>query len=138
VENREYIMKTQEIIENLGKIFIKDVRDYTIRQIIQIVEGEARAPSSRKLHDYIKHLNEDDKKSIKRIAIDSIDTAISNFFWFIEQNEEIIDLVVMSEEDGKSYKLRDISDGMCGDYASFIDDYSAYKLSDEEEFTDKK
>lgn len=120
-------MDTEEKLDNFGSLLIKSVRDYTIHQMFALLEGRAKAPALIKLSEELKNVTAEEAKSMKKLIITSIDNAISNFLWMIEQNEEI-DLLYYDKRGSSKNRdsLREMSDGLCGDYAGFIEDKSQY------------
>lgn len=116
----------KEMLWEFGKVFMKTARDLSITQEFKVVEGEAKAPSSIKLHERIGVLKPQQSEAIKDVIVDAVDHALNNFLWVIEQHEEF-DLVCY--KDGRAISLRDLSDGLCGDYWNFVDMFSKFKPS---------
>lgn len=114
----------REMLWLFGKTLIETARDLSIRQEFQVLDGEAKAPLSKLIHEKIGVLSEKQVDSIKDLIIDAIDTGLNNFLWIIEQSEDF-DLVCY--KNGETLSLRDLSDGLCGDYDSFVSMFSKYK-----------
>ncbi len=116
----------QNIFEKFGQLLIEKVRDYTIYQMLELVNGKAKAPVLKKLYAHIEHLKEDEKENIKKIILVVIDNSISNFLWMLEQHEEFIDLIALDKNKSKICSIHDLSDGLCGEYWNFIEEHSQY------------
>lgn len=119
-------MNNNDILEVFGKLLIEKVRDYTIFQMKELILGEAKAPALKALYDNIKHLSDRDKKNLDKIMITVIDNSISNFLWMLEQEMNLFDLTFLNKPLSVRQSLHDVSDGLCGDYWDFIDNYSEY------------
>lgn len=117
-----------EILETFGKILMH-ARDYTIKEENEIIEGNAKGNLNFELQKKLESLSNDQKEGVRALVIDSIDGAINNFLWMIEQNSDEFDLIAY--KDKKVISLQEISDGLCGDYWNFVDHYSHYQRLEE-------
>jgi len=116
-----------EALEDFGKKFVQKSRDFTIQEELKIIEGSAKSPTSIKLHEKLNGFSPEQIETVKDIIIDTVDGALNNFLWLLEQEDQI-DLV--SFQDGKSVSLKEISDGLSVDYWNFVDKFSKYKRID--------
>lgn len=120
--------KKQEIFDCFGKRLIETARDLTITEEFRVIEGTAAAPSSRELSQRLQSLDSEHLDAIKELIIDTVDGALNNFLWVIEQ-ENISLIAVNQDSPGNNLDLKDFSDGLCGDYWNFVDKFSSYKRS---------
>jgi hypothetical protein len=120
-------MQTQKFLDWFGERLIKASRDLTIAQELKILDGSAKAPESKKLHEKLKDFSPEQIATIRKIIIDSVDGALNNFLWMIEQEDEI-DLVFY--QDNKACSLKEASDGLSVDYWNFVDAFSVYERID--------
>ncbi|MDR3179911.1 MAG: hypothetical protein LBT70_03355 [Holosporaceae bacterium] len=119
-----------DIIYNFGKNVIIAARDMTIKEKFEIVNGSSNAPLYIKLHEELASFNSEQKKIIQKLMITSIDGAINNFLWMMEQNNDKYAFVAKCKN-GEQFDIEQESDGLCMGQWVFIDEYSKYNTVDE-------
>lgn len=123
--------RKQELFDYFGKRIIETARDLTIHEELKIVEGTALAPLSKRLSKQLHGIDPKYLEAIKELIIDTVDGALNNFLWVIEQED--FSLVTINQDDpNNNFDLKGFSDGLCGDYWNFVDDFSTYKRLDSE------
>lgn len=127
-ERERYKMKKEdnlEIIYNFGRDVIVKARDMTIQEDFEIINGTSKAPSDIALHNELKTLSDIQKNTIKKLIINSIDGAINNFLWMMEENNDKYAFIAKCD-DGSQFDIEQESDGLCMGQYEFIDQYSKY------------
>lgn len=114
-----------DIIYGFGKDVIIKARDMTINSDFGIIEGTSKAPSYVELHKELANFNNEQKNTVKRLIINSIDGAINNFLWMMEQNNDKYAFTAKCK-DGTQFDIEQESDGLCMEQYAFIDEYSKY------------
>lgn len=113
-----------------GENLIKSARDKTIEESIKTINGQIKDKMSLSISEKLKEISQEEKEVLEDLIIDSIDGALNNFLWMIEQHEEF-DLIAY--ENNKNISLRETSDGLSVDYWNFVDEFSQYKRLDSEQ-----
>ncbi|ARN84930.1 hypothetical protein [Candidatus Nucleicultrix amoebiphila] len=111
-----------------GQILMKHVRDLTIREEYNIIAGITKAPVNIELYKKLKLIPDDQKETLKNLVVDAVDGALNNFLWLIEQSDDF-DLVAYKNKE--TFSLKGISDGLCGDYWNFVEEFSEYTTAAE-------
>ncbi len=83
-----------------------------------------KGPISLDIARRLETLSSEEKEAVEDFVIDTVDGALNDFLWMMEQHEEF-DLVGFHESE--SCSLRDISDGLSVDYWNFVEEHSQYK-----------
>jgi hypothetical protein len=113
-----------ELLNKFGKALIDSVRDRTIEESFRTLKGEIKDKASTNVAKCLSDLTPIQSIAVKDTIIDSIDGALNNFLWMLEQNEAF-DLV--AGERGNIYSQKEVSDGLSVDYWNFVDDFSKFK-----------
>ncbi|MDR1334543.1 MAG: hypothetical protein LBJ71_04980 [Holosporaceae bacterium] len=113
------------IIYDFGKDVVVKARDMTIEEDFGIVNGTSKPPSDIKLHGELSNFSDEQKNTVKKLIINSIDGAINNFLWMMEQNNDKYAFVARCE-DGTEFDIEQESDGLCMGQYVFIDEFSDY------------
>ena len=119
--------ENKEILNDFGKKVIDSVRDQTINQAFRTIQGQIQDNSSKAIAERLANLSNIQEEAIRDLVIDTIDGALNNFLWLLEQEEQI-DLI--SYQDSRPVSLKKVSDGLSVDYWNFVDDFSKYKRVD--------
>ncbi|WP_343614307.1 hypothetical protein [Flavobacterium sp.] len=109
-----------------GEFLVKNLRDKGIEKAEVLLNGKSKAPSLQKLQSELNNFSDSDKELIKEVVVKSIDTAIHDFLFAIQELDDFennIQILV----NGKN--VVNLSDGIHGE--SFSDDgwnakYSRY------------
>lgn len=119
-----------DIIYEFGKDVITEARDITIKQSLNTIDGISKAPLRIKLYSKLQGITDQQKDVIKEIIIDSIDGAINNFLWMMEENNDKYAFTAKCGN-GEAFDIEQESDGLCMGQWEFIDQYSKYNTVDE-------
>jgi len=114
----------QELLNLFGAALMEEVRDDMVDSKLRAIKGEMKSKISISIAQRLKELSAEQLSAVEDLIITSVDGALNNFLWMIEQHEEF-DLVAI--KDGQTYSLRDASDGLSVDYWNFVESYSNYK-----------
>lgn len=121
-----------EIIYDFGKEVIVKARDMTIHEDFSILEGTAKPPIYQDMFKRIKELSfsEEQKEFIKALVVNSIDGAINNFLWMMEEHNDKYAFVAKCN-DNTQFDIEQESDGLCMGQWEFTDCYSEYNMIEE-------
>lgn len=119
-------MKMDNEVNIFGEFLVKNLRDKGIEKAEVLLNGKSKAPSLQKLQSELNNFSDSDKELIKEVVVKSIDTAIHDFLFAIQELDDFennIQILV----NGKN--VVNLSDGIHGE--SFSDDgwnakYSRY------------
>ena len=105
-------MKADKIVDDFGKVFIENVWDYTIDVMKNTIDGKMKSEKSKILYKKINELDNDVKKIIKEIIMETIQQNTFHILNFFEQEESYI----IGFNDGvKIVDLKELSDGIAGE-----------------------
>lgn len=126
------IEKRLDIIYRFGKEVIVQARDVTIHGSLSILDGTANAPSYKKMFKKMEELtfSREQKEYMLSLIIDSIDGAINNLIWMMEENNDKYAFWAKCA-DGTQFDIEQESDGLCVGQWEFIDEFSQYNTADE-------
>jgi hypothetical protein len=127
---KEKMREKIDIIYDFGKDVVVKARDMTIEEDFGIVNGTSKPPSNIKLHRELSNFSDEQKNTVKKLIINSIDGAINNFLWMMEQNNDKYAFVAKCEDETE-FDIEQESDGLCMGQWVFIDEYSKYNTVDE-------
>lgn len=102
-------MSEKAILDKFGKALIRSVRDRSIEKFDKISTGSLKSQKALELHEITKQFNDEQKKAIRQLVIETIDNSLFNFLDMIEQNEDDINLIVSGKDINK------LSDGLSGE-----------------------
>ncbi|WP_248804786.1 hypothetical protein [Pseudomonas sp. MWU13-2100] len=102
-------MSDKKNLDSFGKQLITSVRDRSIEKFEKITIGALKSQKALELHKLIQQFDENQKKVIRTLIIESIDNTIFNFLDMIEQHEDNIKLIVSNKN------INEISDGLSGE-----------------------
>jgi hypothetical protein len=124
VEKKE-MKEKNDIIYDFGKDVIVKARDMTIKDGVEILGGISKAPPHIKLYNELENLDERQKDAVKKIIINSVDSAINNFLWMMEENNDKYAFTAKCENGGQ-FDIEQESDGLCVGQYVFIGEFSEY------------
>lgn len=110
-------------LDKFGEFIVKNMRDKGIDNYNKLVNGTYNAPELKELQDNLKQFNESQLSVIKQCVIDSIDTAIHDFLFAVQEStdlEEGIEILVDKTNIAK------LSDGLNGELFSEEGWYAKY------------
>lgn len=125
-------MENKEVLNQFGKMYMESVRDYSLHTLDNILNGDAKAPSDKKMSEELKSLSltPDTIKLIQKIATLAVDETLHNTLFLFEQE---LDGWRISNPDEEIDSIADISDGLSGELYSpdgWIKKYSRYEDSE--------
>ncbi len=95
-------------LNEFGKVFIKEVRDRTIRLFNKKVQGVMKDKESQLLFEQVNKLSEEQQLLINKIIPQFVDLSLHNMLCVFEEHDEF-QIVI----DGEN--IADISDGLSGE-----------------------
>jgi len=124
--------KHLDIIYRFGKDVVVQARDMTIRGSLSILDGTANAPRYKDMLKKMEELafSKEQKEYMLSLVINSIDGAINNLIWMMEENNDKYAFVAKCA-DGTQFDIEQKSDGLCMGQWEFIDEFSKYNTADE-------
>ncbi len=117
----------EELLNLFGLKLIYTSRDKTIKEAFNTLKGNIKDKYSLKLAKKLKDAPPKELEAIKEIIIDSVDGALNNFLWFLDEND-IFD--ISCTKNNQTILLKETSDGLSVDYWNFVDEFSKYKRVD--------
>lgn len=121
-------MHKKEILDQFGRRYMYFVRDTVLQQMMDIIDGTAKAPESKKISKKLGVIPKEHHNLIKSVVFDSVDHALHYFLFMFQEYEE--DTKIMVEDDnGESHSLEELSDGLCGELYTedgWIERFSKY------------
>jgi hypothetical protein len=105
-------METENRLDKFGQFLVENLRDRGISKAEGLLNGEWRAPSLLNLQTELGKLSDAQKESVKATVINSIDTAIHDFLFALQERTDFdndIQIVV----DGEN--VAELSDGIHGE-----------------------
>ncbi|MFC0779273.1 hypothetical protein [Flavobacterium sp. HJSW_4] len=123
-------METNNSLELFGDFLVKNLRDKGIKNAETLLNNKSKSPSLLKLQSELNNFSEPQKALIKEVVIKSIDTAIHDFLFAIQELSDFennIQILVNGQN------IVELSDGIHGE--SFSDDgwnakYSEYGINE--------
>lgn len=110
------------VLDNFGKIFIDEVRDYVLTTFQWTFGNHISKLSEKELKNEISKFNDHDKELILRVIADAVDSSMHKMLFMFEEHSENMKLLYNSVD------LVEESDGLCGELFvdGWIDKYSKY------------
>lgn len=115
------------VLDKFGKIFIDEVRDYTMDIMELILNGKMGGLVVDEIKSKISEFDKEDKEVISMIVSEAITTCMHHMLVMCEQHEEI-QLLYNSKD------LDEESDGLCGEL--YTEDGWIYRFS-KQKYKDK-
>ncbi|EFP97769.1 hypothetical protein [Vibrio caribbeanicus] len=106
-------MTNDKLLEKFGQILMTEVRDKAIEKYEMIVSGRMKSAAAIEFNKQLSALSDDQLSLIREVVVNSIDDAIHNFLWVIEQHEDHVELIC--SEGASKANMNDISDGLSGE-----------------------
>ena len=105
-------MKTDKIVEKLGKKLMQKVWDNIIVQMEIIFNGKMKSKEAQILNKKIIELTVDEKLILKEITMETLRRSIFNVLNFFEEEEKYF----IGFNDGKKIvDIKELSDGLAGE-----------------------
>lgn len=105
-------MKTNSELDIFGEFLVKNLRDKGIENAETLLNTKSKSPSLLKLQSELNNFTDSEKKLIQEVAIKSIDAAIHDFLFAIQELadfENNIQILVNEKN------IVDLSDGIHGE-----------------------
>jgi hypothetical protein len=103
---------SEKHLDTFGEILIKKVRDVTIHNWDNIIDGKMKGQRSKEIREKLSIFNDEQIEVLKELFPMVVDSTLHHLLWTLEQ-EDGIKLSV--EVDQKVNSIRDISDGLAGE-----------------------
>lgn len=101
-------MTDKDILDDFGSATMRMVRDRSIDKFEKIRSGTLKSQRAIELHNLLSAFDEQQKKVIETLIIESIDNTIFNFLFMFEEDED--KKIVVSD-----VNINEISDGLSGE-----------------------
>jgi hypothetical protein len=103
-------------LDFFGRSVIENVRDLTIRDWDNIIEGKAKGITAETVQEKLALLSKEQLEVLIWIMPKIVDSTIHNFLWMFDKSKEI-DLRITTK-DGTIDRLQEESDGLYGELYS--------------------
>jgi hypothetical protein len=105
-------------LEEFGNILMKRVRDESIEQWDGLIAGKLKGNTAARVKELLANCTDEQREVLKTLVPAIIDTTLHHLLWTIEQ-EKAVCLSMRG-----SPQLRDLSDGLPGDFVDWKTRYS--------------
>jgi len=109
---------TNPALEAFGRLLMTYVRDKAIEESDKLIDGRMKGETAQKAAKLLSDCTEHERTIIKAIVPEIVDTALHHLLWTIERTES----VSLSLDGGP--ELRELSDGLTGDFHIWKERYS--------------
>jgi len=119
----------KKILNQFGEIMISEVRDEAIEKFEKIASGRIKSVTAKEIQAKLQLFSSDQIKIMREIIVNSIDDAVHNFLWMIEQHDEL-EVTLGEGEFSIKENINKLSDGLSGEIYTedgWIAAYSKYK-----------
>ncbi len=103
---------SKQSLDIFGEFLVKNLRDNGIENAETLLNNKSKAPSNLKIQTEISKFNESQKELIKEIVIKSIDTAIHNFLFSLQELADFENNIQISVN---GENIVELSDGIHGE-----------------------
>ncbi|KAF2081925.1 DUF6547 family protein [Flavobacterium sharifuzzamanii] len=105
-------MESKQSLDIFGEFLVKNLRDKGIENTETLLNHKSKAPSNLKLQTEISQFNESQKELIKEIVIKSIDVAIHDFLFSLQELADFQNNIQISVN---GENIVELSDGIHGE-----------------------
>ena len=105
-------MESKQSLDIFGEFLVKNLRDKGIGNTETLLSNKSKSPSNLKIQTEIGQFNEPQKDLIKEIVIKSIDVAIHDFLFSLQELADFENNIQISVN-GKN--IVELSDGIHGE-----------------------
>lgn len=95
-----------DILDKFGKVIAEDLRDSALNRYLDIESGWVGAESEKELSSCLTKFTDEQRRFIRKLFTDCIDTGIQNFLSALEENRNGLSIYVEGQD------LSGISDGL--------------------------
>ena len=120
-------MMSKKALDLFGKILIQRIRDETIEEWYETVDGKKKGITAEKIQKLLASFNDEQLDVLRQLIPEIVDTTLHYLLWTLEQENSINVSVEIGGE--MSPSIRDVSDGLAGELYSedgWIAKYSKY------------
>ena len=120
----------EDILNEFGKILIKEVRDNVINSMNESIDGKRKGIAAQLIKKKIAILNEEQIEVLKELILEIVDCSLDSMLFMIEGDPEL-QLIFQGVD------LKEVSDGLSGELYTedgWIQKFSKYDelISDED------
>ena len=116
----------EDILNEFGKILIKEVRDNVINSMNESIDGKRKGIAAQLIKKKIAILNEEQIEVLKELILEIVDCSLDSILFMIEGDPEL-QLIFQGVD------LKEVSDGLSGEL--YTEDGWIQKFSEYKEFT---
>ena len=116
----------EDILNEFGKILIKEVRDNVINSMNESIDGKRKGIEAQLIQKKIAILNEEQNEVLKELILEIVDCSLDSMLFMIEGDPEL-QLIFQGVD------LKEVSDGLSGEL--YTEDGWIQKFSEYKEFT---
>ncbi len=117
--------RNEEALEHFGSMLMKHVRDRSIREWKQMIDGQMGGEIADAVRDRLSPLDEDARQAMRQLVPTIVDRPLHHFLWMLEDWKAI---EVTIQIDGEAVSLRTASneagEGLVGDLYDCISRFS--------------
>ena len=113
----------EDILNEFGKILIKEVRDNVINSMNESIDGKRKGIAAQLIKKKIAILNEEQIEVLKELILEIVDCSLDSMLFMIEGDPEL-QLIFQGVD------LKEVSDGLSGELYTedgWIQKFSEYK-----------
>ena len=119
--------KKQDLLDSLGKIVVRDVRDMALRVAIDIAKFQTVNPGKLEQYKALSGLSLDQQEAVCDLLSETITDTIYLFLEMFEEHDDVIKFLI--SKGSQEYNLTEISEKMGSEIACFEDDGWIQKFS---------
>lgn len=126
--------RREEILDEFGKLLIQELRDTSIDEMNNIINGRSKAPVNIELFKKLENFSSDQISILNEFVVKAIDKELHNTLFMIENYAEKLSLVYRDENEA-GISLTEISDGLSGELYTedgWIERFSKYQKTKQE------
>jgi hypothetical protein len=103
-------------LDKFGTILMEKVRDESIQQWEDTLEGRVKAPALLKLNSAVSQFTPEQKEFLRAVISKVVDTTLHHLLWTLEQEEDV--KVSVGIDAGVTSDIAKASDGLSGELYS--------------------
>ncbi|MFG0292013.1 MAG: hypothetical protein ACF8MJ_02540 [Phycisphaerales bacterium JB050] len=104
---------SNEFLDAFGKLLITQVRDYTIADWDEYLDGVQKSAAGPEVNAAIARMSDKERASIKTILPGIVDSVLHNMLFLLESDETLT--LTVSTDNGTSESIAEVSDGLAGE-----------------------
>jgi hypothetical protein len=103
-------------LDKFGELLVKRVRDKAIDEWEKIISGQMLGETAERARQRLARVDASHRSVLLSLVPLVVDTTLHHLLWTMEQEQDLD--VQIKDDDGTSWSLRDISDGLTGELPS--------------------